>query len=68
MAAGAFADVKIYLAGRAYAGFIPSTKNAIAVTAAAPLNPGDVVYVEIYNPSASAQFYSAVFNLLKVNA
>jgi hypothetical protein len=60
------ADVVIVIGGLEHSNYIPTNKASVAFCVSMQLTAGTQVFVRIYNPSASAQFYNADLHILRV--
>jgi len=66
MPAGAFADCRINIFGRALASFIPSGKSSATVSFTLPVAGGTVFKCDVYNASAGSAFFAAYIAMFKV--
>lgn len=68
MPANAFADVVLSFNGSNYAAFIPPGKSSISVCVVGSLDTGQQVFVQVYNPLVTTEFFTGTLTLVRVAA
>ena len=66
MPAGGFADIMLRISGASYPNYIPQAKSDVATTGMAELNAGSQIWVDIYNPVGSSQYYDGSMLIARV--
>jgi hypothetical protein len=57
MPAGGYADVVVHMASNLFYAYIPQGKSHVTLTAMLALQPGQGVWVDVYNPIAQDTYY-----------